>query len=420
MLTFAPTRFTGTWTPAGASYLRTSDNALGRLVNGCGARMTSARKIFHKVFAGASLGYALLVVFSIPCLATTKTASNSSVKREAASSQFSRAEELRAALNAKPAEKRTLAEYKQVVSSYRRVYLITPHALEVPDALFAVGELNTEMGDRFGRSYYQTAVDSFMFLIREYPTSKHLQDAMLNVANLQKDQLADSAAATKSFQDFQKRFPRSMHKREVQEALAELALMRNAEHGNLSAKASAPPAKASAPATTPAPEVTVMDDHLATVAKNGGESPKSVEASRIEKIKTSVTPNSTEIVLELEDSVEYVSGRIANPDRIYFDLQSARLSPAVARGNVHVSGDLLTKVRVAQNQFGVVRVVLHVNGVMDYAASLLQQPSRLVIELYGDSAGPVKTASAQPATSPKTENPAPPTERPAPSAPPIA
>jgi N-acetylmuramoyl-L-alanine amidase len=378
--------------------------------------MTSARKIFHQVLAGASLGYALLVVFSIPCLATTKTASNSSVKREAASSQFSRAEELRTALNAKPAEKRTLAEYKQVVSSYRRVYLITPHALEVPDALFAVGELNTEMGDRFGRSYYQTAVDSYMFLIREYPTSKHLQDAMLNVANLQKDQLGDSAAATKSFQDFQKRFPRSTHKREVQEALAELALMRNAEHGNLSAKASAPPSKASAPATTPAPDVTVMDDHLATVAKNGGESAKSVEAPRIEKIKTSVTPNSTEIVLELEDSVQYVSGRIANPDRIYFDLQSARLSPAVARGNVHVSGDLLTKVRVAQNQFGVVRVVLDVNGVRDYAASLLQKPARLVIELYGDSAGPVKTASAQTAKSTKTENPAPATERPAPSA----
>ena len=381
----------------------------------CGARMSSARKIFHKVFAGASLGFALLGVFSIPCRATTKTASNSSVKREAASSQFSRAAELRATLNAKPPEKRTLAEYKLVVSSYRRVYLITAHGMEVPDALFAVGELNTEMGDRFGRSYYQTAVDSYMFLIREYPTSKHLQDAMLNVANLQKDQLGDSAAATRSFQDFQKRFPRSTHKREVQEALAELALMRNAAHGDFSAKASAPPAKAPALPPAAAPDVTVTDGRLATVAKNGGENSKSVEAPRIEKIKTSVTPNSTEILLELEDSVQYVSGRIANPDRIYFDLQSARLSPAVARGNVHVSGDLLTKVRVAQNQFGVVRVVLDVNGVKDYAASLLQKPSRLVIVLYGDSAGPSKSASVQTAQSTKSENPAPAIERPAPS-----
>jgi N-acetylmuramoyl-L-alanine amidase len=377
--------------------------------------MSSVQKKFHRVFAGASLGFALLGLLSIPCLATPGATSNSSVKREAASSQFSRAEELRAALNAKPPEKRTLAEYKQVVSSYRRVYLITPHAMEVPDALFAVGELNTEMGDRFGRSYYQTAVDSYMFLVREYPTSKHLQDAMLNVANLQKDQLGDPIAATKSFQDFQKRFPRSAHKREVQEALAELALMRNAEQGNFSAKASTPPTKVPAPAPAPAPDMTVTDAHLATVAKNGGESPKSVDAPRIEKIKTSVTPISTEIVLELEDSVQYVSGRIANPDRIYFDLQSARLSPAVARGNVRVSGDLLTKVRVAQNQFGVVRVVLDVNGVKDYAASLLQKPPRLVIELYGDSAGPSKTAILQAAKSTKAENPVPATERPAPS-----
>lgn len=381
--------------------------------------MSCAGKIFHKAFAGASLGFALLGLTSVPCLAAPRSTSNtnSSVKREAASSQFSRAEDLRAAINQKPAEKRTLAEYKQVVSSYRRVYLITPHAVEVPDALFAVGELNTEMGDRFGRSYYQTAVDSYMFLIREYPTSKHLQDAMLNVANLQKDQLGDPIAATKSFQDFQKRFPHSTHKREVQEALAELALMRNAEQGNLSAKGPTPPMKAPAPAPVPAsvPDASVSDDRLATVSKSGGESPKSVEAPRIEKIKTSVTPNSTEIVLELEDSVQYVSGRIANPDRIYFDLQSARLSPAVAHGTVRVSGDLLTKVRVAQNQFGVVRVVLDVNGVKDYAASLLQKPSRLVIELYGDSSGPLKTAKVQTAKSTKTENSASSAERPAPS-----
>ncbi len=45
------------------------------------------------------------------------------------------------------------------------------------------------------------------------------------------------------------------------------------------------------------------------------------------------------------------------PDRIYFDLHAARLSPSVAHGNVAVSGGLLTRVRVAQNQFGIVRVV---------------------------------------------------------------
>ena len=99
------------------------------------------------------------------------------------------------------------------------MYLITPHATEVPDAIFAVGELNTEMGDHFGRSYYQAAAEAYAYLVRDYPSSKHVQDAMLRLANLQKDQLGDLAAATKTYQDFSKKFPHSAHKREVQEGL---------------------------------------------------------------------------------------------------------------------------------------------------------------------------------------------------------
>jgi N-acetylmuramoyl-L-alanine amidase len=374
--------------------------------------MSGGRKNFHKIFAGASLGFALLG-FGFPASAAPGAASNSSVKREAASNQFAKAEELRATLDSKPAEKRTLAEYKQAVSSYRRVYLITPHAVEVPDALFAVGELNTEMGDHFGRSYYQTAVDTYLFLIREYPASKHLQDAMLSVAKLQKDQLGDATAATKGFQDFQKKFPRSTHKREVQEALAELALVRNAESGNMSAMSAAP-----APAAIPAPAAVVpaKDENLATVAKNGGASAASGSMARVQNIRAGVTPDSTEIVIELEDSVHYVSGRIANPERIYFDLTAARLSPAVAHGSVEVTGQLLSKVRVAQNQSGIVRVVLDVNGVNDYAASLMQRPWRLVIELYrtGTHGKPEAMQTAKVAK-PTKPNPKPSTEDSAPA-----
>src|SRR6266480_2790752 len=146
-------------------------------------------------------------------------------KRQSASSQFARAEEQRAALGSKPAEKRTLADYKQVVNLYRHVYLITPHASEVPDALVAVAELYSEMGERFGRSYFQSAVDTYQFLMREYPTSRYCQDAYLRSAKLQKDQLGDMAGAIKTYDAFLKKFPRSTHKREAQEARAELALL---------------------------------------------------------------------------------------------------------------------------------------------------------------------------------------------------
>ena len=344
--------------------------------------MRRVAQFFHAIFAGASLGFVLLSAALLPG-PLQATPADSAVKREAASSQFARAEELRALLNNKAPGQRTLSEYKKVVAGYQRVYLITPRAAESPDALVAVAELNTEMGDRFGRSYYQTAADTYTFLLRDYPKYKDAQEIMLRLASLQKDQLGDLADAAKTYQGFAKKYPRSTHKREVQEAIAELALRRSAETGEAASKTSATPPANAAPG---AAEVSLADDRKSAI--RGGEPAKSVVVPRVQKIRTSVTADSTEIVIDLEDSVQYVSGRIANPDRIYFDLHAARLSPAVAKGNIRVSGNLLTKVRVAQNQTGVVRVVLDVNGVRDYAVSMSKKPPRLIIELYSTLAKP--------------------------------
>jgi N-acetylmuramoyl-L-alanine amidase len=61
-----------------------------------------------------------------------------------------------------------------------------------------------------------------------------------------------------------------------------------------------------------------------------------------------------------------------------------------------VDGGLLTAVRVAQNHQGVVRVVLDVDGVKDYTASLTNNPTQLLIDLYGNSgAATVRTARAK-------------------------
>src|SRR5579862_6593339 len=138
--------------------------------------MRGGQKNFHSIFARASLGFVLTAtVVPTTIFGSEAPTVSTPARRQAASSQFAKAEEQRAALNNKPPEKRSLAEYKQIVSTYHRVYLITPHASEVPDSLLAIAELYTEMGDRFGRSYYQSAVDSYQFLVEQYPTSRYCQ-----------------------------------------------------------------------------------------------------------------------------------------------------------------------------------------------------------------------------------------------------
>ena len=371
--------------------------------------MLEVRKILNRSFARLSpvfvaLAIAVAGVCGNPTASFAKaaegdTSTTSAVRREAAGAQFARAEEQRATLNAKPPEKRTLAEYKTVVASYRRVYLITPRASEVVDSLLSVAELYSEMGDRFGRSYYQSAVDSYLFLVHEYPGSKYSQDALLRIGKLQRDQLGDSALASQTYEDFLKKYPHSPRKREAQEELAELALL---QHSN----SSEPAANVPTPARNvpPTPTATAAEEEVVPGPVHGGVEAirrnSSEGAPRIRRISASANADATRVTIDLEDTVEYTSARIANPDRIFFDLHSARLTPEVARGNVQVVGNLLTAVRVAQNQAGVVRVVLNVDGVKDYAASLLSNPPQLVIFLYStvrNGNGAVRTARAKPA-----------------------
>src|SRR5437762_1977917 len=343
-----------------------------------------------RIFAPVSLGFVLTSAFALAANAGANSAEpTASVKRQSASAQFARAEEQRAALNSKPSEKRTLAEYKQAVMSYRRVALITPRAPEVPDSLLAVAELYTEMGDRFGRSYYQSAVDSYEFLVRGYPQHKYCQEALLRIAKLQRDQLAEAAQAQKAYEEFLKRYPRSPRKREVEEALAELALLQNSEQALAKSNAR----EDAAPARTAAWE----EARLSAPVHSGGKSvaaANSAETPHVRRIRASLNGDTTRVTIDLESSVEFTSGRIANPERIFFDLHAARLAPELARSSIHVDGDLLTAVRVAQNHAGVVRVALDVSGVKDYTAVLTNNPTQLVIDLYGNSFGsePVRSS----------------------------
>jgi N-acetylmuramoyl-L-alanine amidase len=392
-------------------------------------RMSARRKIFHQGFAPASPVFTLGVIAILGCsflaLISTGRAEGSgksnvsNAKRQAAADQFARAEDQREALNLKAPAKRTLADYKQVVATYRRVGLITPHAPEVSESLMALGELYTEMGDRFGRAYSQSAVDSYRFLLHDYPGSKYAQEAMFRMGQLEKDQLGDTAAATKTFDEFLRKYPRSAHRREAQETRAELAVLQNHDEAAPARADSRSSAKSalradelegsvggsrepvgrgrseSAIGRAPASESGRYDtrdgrqgDSAARATTSDEDAPAPAasrlrgDAARVQDVSAAVTAEYTRVTIQLEDRVEYSSARLQNPERIFFDLHLAKLTPEAARKAVHVEGPLLSSVRVGQYHPGIVRVVLAVSGVKDYVASLAGTPPRLVIDLY--------------------------------------
>ena len=145
-----------------------------------------------------------------------------------------------------------------------------------------------------------------------------------------------------------------------------------------------------------------------------GASALSSNSSPVSFIRTSNGDMHTRVVIDVGSEVKYRSTRISEPDRIYFDIEGAKLTSAMVHKPTDVGDDVLLKgVRVAQNRDGISRVVLDVNQVKDYSVSLLPDPYRLVVDLYGASAtvkadAPNRVPPAEPAakypSSVKTEN----------------
>src|SRR5438876_225958 len=133
------------------------------------------------------------------------------------------------------------------------------------------------------------------------------------------------------------------------------------------------------------------------VVAGGTPSVQEVEVRRLRISKT----DGCQLIMELGGRVQYQAARLSDPDRIYFDIEHARLSNELLRQPIDVpSGRCLKAVRVAQNRADVVRVVLDVAQVKDYSVSELTVPDRLVVDVYGSADN--TAANAAPETSAKT------------------
>jgi len=164
----------------------------------------------------------ILCLFPLISQTIARADDNASSRRDAANAQFDRAEKARQVLEARPESARTLKDYTAVVIEYQRVYLTTSHSENVPASLNEVAELFRTMGDLFDAKYYQRSIESFAFLVKEYPTSKYREEAQLAIARIQQDDLHDAGAAQKSYEDFLSAHPHSTHTAEVRASIDKL------------------------------------------------------------------------------------------------------------------------------------------------------------------------------------------------------
>jgi N-acetylmuramoyl-L-alanine amidase len=307
--------------------------------------------------------------------------------------QFERAVKMRTMLEGYLPRDRALADYKQTITAYHKVYVISTQAEEVTPSLIAEAELYREMGRQFDAKYFQTAIDTYNFLLKQYPGSRYRGEALFAIAQIQKEDQNNATAAEASFKDFLKRYPKNDKANDARTALKEIATARETPK--------AVPASAASESAVAIPAVKEELPQQGPVVEPR-ESDKRTPG--VTGIQTFNANDHSRIVVALEDTVKYDAAHLHSPDRIYFDLHKAKLGPKLEKSLEFQTG-LLKSVRVAQNRPDVVRLVLDAGGAKDCTAVLLGNPYRLVIDLHAEPGTVAATDGASASVTAPPSNP---------------
>jgi N-acetylmuramoyl-L-alanine amidase len=249
-------------------------------------------------------------------------------KRAVALSPWEKAVAARAEFEASPADEHTKATYTHVMDGFRAIYHDDPGDQHAAEAVANVAELLTEQGRELGdAASLKNAAGQYRFLEEQYPQSRAAREAKTRLTELERGAVA---------------------------------------------------APSSALGMVPAPKA----DSSASLRNDKKVSGRAL--AQVTGIRHWSTATYTRVAIDLGGEVTFEAARVPNPDRIYFDLHGAKLTPELAGKSFAVTDDgFLKRIRAAQAGADVTRVVLDVNDVTDYSAFLLPNPYRLIIDIHG-------------------------------------
>ena len=153
-------------------------------------------------------------------------------------------------------------------------------------------------------------------------------------------------------------------------------ILHNARHLMATAQASTPPSTSQAPEDPVQPPADVINSESAIQEKLA-------VLPRVTGIRHWSSADSSTVVVDMQDQVQYEAHRLSDPERIYVDLHDTALAPGLFGKLIEVGDALLMRVRMAQPMPGITRVVLETKGGSNFSVSMEPDPYRLVIQVRG-------------------------------------
>ncbi len=266
---------------------------------------------------------------------------------------FHHAEGCQRELKADPARQKYRHHWLRCIDKFKAVYLQDPDGVLAPAALYQAGALHLELA-RFSGS------------------------------------AADRREGIDLLQRLMRRFERSAYRSKAEALLGTAPKSRAtpAQKPVPSSKAQATPAEKPAPSSKPRPAPAPAADPppirtTAAATDGNGGGPATVESLRFWS-----NPSYSRVVVDLDRGTTYrhhllkKDPEIGKPQRLFIDFDRCRLGKDVQR-QVPINDDLLLDARAGQYDANTVRVVVDLQSFKSYKVFSLDNPFRIVIDVWG-------------------------------------
>jgi N-acetylmuramoyl-L-alanine amidase len=233
----------------------------------------------------------------------------------------------------------------------------------------------------------RAAVAAYEQVVLRYPRSGYCDNALWNGAGVARfawerhKQTRDRRTSERLYTWLRKEYPSSGFVRQVAAQLTALA-----------APAAPPPA-----APAPFPTAPTRAAATATVPASG-------PTATLRGVTVTSLPKGDRITIELDREVSFSSDRIADPDRVFFDLEHADFASPVQSVAEALAGTRVRAVRLGRQDGQVARIVLELAGTPTHSVFQMYHPYRLIVDVESDVAPP-PAAPAAPVVAPNAAPP---------------
>jgi len=351
-------------------------------------------KSLHNVFSRVALALALLALVSL-------VAPTSDALAQSAKSYFIVGHSEFHALLKDAKKRKYRTSWEKVERSFTSCLKADPNGSYAPKALYYIGRVNEELGKQSGlKSDFRTAADYFGRVVARYPRHGWADDCLYRRADIYAQRLGEKDNARQDLARIITEFPKSDMQSKARAYLKQLG-----KYDQSIAAVSGGAPEVSTPddsiADDTATDDATLDDAAEAAASESIEPSDPSGRSHLNMVRYRSSDDYTRVVLELDGKAKYryqVLGpnpAVNRPHRLYIDITGAELGNDVTR-NTDVADGILRSIRTGQHDRDTTRVVLDFLSMQEYKIFPLENPYRIVIDVYGPDENTPKVAAAEP------------------------